>query len=1134
MRKTAFDEHYFKDVQKSKFPHFKIAWFMKLSMIVFALMCTTLNILYARDARGQEISNTSATIILDGGSLKSAFDQIERQTPFRFAYVEKQIENYSKLQLTPGKRTLDALLSDLFLQTKLDYTVKGNMIVVVENPEKEIVSILAAPIRISGTIVNENGEPMEGVSIVVKGSSAGTTTNVEGKFALDVPAQNAVLEITRVGYLAKEVIVSSAEPLTIVLQSAKGAMEEVVVVGYGTQRRVNLTGSVSSVNMADVTKGRPVTNLSRGLAGLAAGVYVSAASNRPSSDNASILVRGQGTLNNSAPFVVIDGMEGNISSVNPEDIETISILKDAASSSIYGSRAANGVILITTKKGRSGRVQFNYNGYMSLETVANTIEPVSNYADYMGLVNEGLKNANQRAPFSQASIDVWRQNEGGDQLLYPNVDWRKEVFRTAKSHMHNISASGGSDKITFFSSFKYSDNPGIIEKAGVTRYDLRTNLEAKIKDWLSLGTNLSGGTSNIGLGSFSLDDLFTYAGASTPGMVLRAPDGRYGAVNNSEDDPQANNVLHRLNNLTGEYKKYNANTRFYGILRPFKGFVINSSFNYRLSTERRWNKPVFIDRWNFLTNTIAINGTGRSSITNVTAQSDQYFMDISGTFEKKFFNDLNMKVMAGASQEQFIYQTNGITRMDLIDPSLEVIDAAIGESSSSGSKYDWAMRSYFGRLNLNWAEKYLAEFNLRTDGSSRFLRDNRWGYFPSVSVGWRINRDIKLRGSYGSLGNNSVGNYDALSVYSLANYVLNGAVQQGLSKLSIANASLTWEKTVMANIGLDLGLLNNRLAANIDVFNKKTLGILIDLPAPLVHGTSSIPKQNSATVVNNGVELALEWKDKIGEISYFVKGNLSYIKNKVIKYKGQNYTLIGTGMIKEGLPIQVQYLRVADRIIQTDDDLALVQKIIDNAPIDAATGLKKNPFAYGTPVKGDLLYKDLNGDGLINDEDRTTFGNGPNPKYLYGFSLGIEFKGFDFSALIQGVSGIKMYYNDLYYNTYVRWGYQINKEIADGRWYDGRTTPATYPRLLDYANTKNSIANTFWLVDKSYLKIRNIQLGYTIPKKIMNRTGINGLRIYGSLENFFTFTKYPGIDPEVSGMNYPSMKQAVFGINFSF
>ena len=1016
-------------------------------------------------------------------------------------------------------------------------------------------SLLYAQSRqIQGIVTDDTNASIPNATVVNKTTGVGTATNKEGRFKITAAAGEE-LEISAISYETSTVRVGSQTSVTVKLATSSASLADVVVVGYGTQKKVNLTGSVTAISMSDVTKGRPVTNLSRGLSGLAAGVYVNSSANRPGGDNASITVRGQGTLNNSAPFVVIDGVEGNISSVNPEDIETVSILKDAASSAIYGSRAANGVILITTKKGKSGKVKFSYNGFLSSESVANTIEPVSNYADYMALVNEGFTNAGQAAPFKQATIDLWRQNEGKDPLKYPNSDWRDAVFRTANATTHNISASGGSEKTTFFSSFRYSNNPGVIENAGVKRYDLRTNIDAKIKDWFTLGTNLNGSVADLGLGSQQLNSVFTFSAASTPGMVFRAPDGRYGGPNNLEDDPQSNNTLYNLNNINGNDRFYNFMSRFYTVIKPFPGFTINGSYTYKYASERRWDKPVFIDKWNFLTNTISTIGGGQSSIYNYSTRDEHNFMDISGTYEKRMLDRLNLKAMIGASQEQYQGENTGVRRMDLIDPTLEVIDGAIGLSSASGSKYQWVMRSYFGRLNLNWDEKYLAEFNLRADASSRFLSERRWGYFPSASVGWNIDKEafmagiidkdvlskIKLRGSYGSLGNNVLNttdnflnNYSAIPVYSLSNYVLNGAVQQGLSMRSIANSLLTWEKTYVANAGLDMSFFKNKLSATFEVFNKRTVDILIDLPAPLVHGTASIPKQNSATVVNKGIELALDWKDRVGELGYFVRGNFSYIKNNVTKYKGSQRTIDGANMLMEGYPIWVQYLRVVDRMIQTDADLALVQEIKNNAPVDPATGQKKNPFAYGEPGKGDLLYKDLNGDGLINDDDRTTFGHGTNPKYLYGLSFGADYKGFDFSALIQGVGGLKVFYNDLYYNSYVRWGYQINKEIADGRWYDGRTTPAQYPRLLHYGTTKNSLPSDFWLVNKAYLKIRNIQLGYTVPKKLISKAGLDVLRAYASLENFFTFTSYPGIDPEVSGVNYPSMKQIVVGLNLTF
>src|SRR5690606_29400987 len=367
-------------------------------------------------------------------------------------------------------------------------------------------------------------------------------------------------------------------------------MNEVVVVGYGVQKKVNLTGSVASVDMSDVTASRPITSLSSGLSGLAAGLSVSQGNGRPGGDNSTLRIRGQGTLNNADPLVIIDGAVGNMNDINPQDVENISILKDAASAAIYGSRAANGVILITTKQGKEGSVRVNYNSYYSITQPTNLIKMVTNYADYMELINEGYRNTdpNSAQIFSQESIDLWRSNEGGDPLKYPNVDWTDEVFQSNVLQNHNLSFNGGTDKIRYFGSFGYLDNPGIIEKAGYQRYVARLNLEADLKPWLTLGMRLNGLNSKTDIGTNILDDVFTYAAASSPGMVLRAPDGRFGSVNNPEDDSQSNNVLHRLHSRKGAIEQNKMVTRFYGILRPIEGLTVEGYFNYTLDDEFRY------------------------------------------------------------------------------------------------------------------------------------------------------------------------------------------------------------------------------------------------------------------------------------------------------------------------------------------------------------------------------------------------------------------------------------------------------------------------------------------------------------------------------------------------------------------
>ena len=485
-----------------------------------------------------------------------------------------------------------------------------------------------------------------------------------------------------------------------------------------------------------------------------------------------------------------------------------------------------------------------------------------------------------------------------------------------------------------------------------------------------------------------------------------------------------------------------------------------------------------------------------------------------------------------------------------------MIDGATGAASSSGNTVEWVMRSYFSRLKLNWDNKYLFEVNLRADGSSRFMEGNRWGYFPSASVAWRISEEpfvkdfserltlsnLKLRASYGVLGNNALrsknadieGNYDAQSLYSASNYILNNNIATGVAMQAIPNGNLTWEKTKIFNVGVDFGLANNRFTGTVEYFHKKTEDILIDLPAPLVNGNATIPRQNAGIVVNKGVEISLGWQDKIKDFSYFVNGNITFINNKVTKFKGNESAITNADMIKEGYSINVQYGYVVDRIVQTQQDLDFVQQLVDNTPIDPSTGKPKKTFPSNRPELGDLLYKDLNGDGVINDDDRTIIGNGATPKCTFGVNLGGAYKGFGFSVLLQGVTGVETYWLDNYFRPVVRHSYQLNKKIADGRWYEGIQGSARYPRLLEFSDNRNTLISDFWIQNRSFLKIKNIQLGYTFTRTAFPSLPIERVRIYGSLENFFTFTKYDGLDPEVSGVDYPSMRQAVIGVNLSF
>lgn len=1034
------------------------------------------------------------------------------------------------------------------------------------SPHADAIESILQQKTINGKVLDATGEPIIGANVLVKGTTNGTITDIDGNFTLNVPTE-CVLQISYIGFNTQEIkVTSTTNDITVNLKEDSKTLEEVVVVGYGTQKKVNLSGSLSTINVSELTESRPITNVSHALAGLAAGVNVQMSSNQPGNDNASIKVRGQGTLNDSSPLVIIDGAEAGINTVNPQDIESMTVLKDAASSAIYGSRAANGVILITTKQGKSGKVKLDYNGYVSFTspTIPSSMDPVSNYADYMEYINEGYRYSNMNEKFSSGVIQEWRDNEGKDPLRYPNSNFMDDTFKNSVSHNHVISMSGGSEKVKFYSSFGYENNPGVMDNTGFEKYSGRLNVTADVRSWLTLGAYINGYVSNMDPAAkytdkdTAVDDVFTYASATTPGMVFRAPDGRYGAMNNPEDDAQSavNNPLVRLNRIAGNIAKHNMRTRFVGTIKPFEGFSITGSYSYEFVDEERKRKPVILEQWNFRDDVITRTTEGKSSIMNYDGKTQRYFNDVVARYENRFVNDqLGLNAMIGASQEKYYSHNFQASKYDLIDYSLWVINGATGDASASGSSSEWAMRSFFGRVNLDWNNKYLLELNLRADQSSRFLSNKRTGYFPSGSFAWRIDQEefmkdamdkglsnLKLRVSYGSLGNNSVGNYDALATYAIkdSNYALNNLLVQGLIQTRLANPNLTWESTYMTNVGLDFGFFNNRFTGTVDYFHKRTKDILINLPAPLVHGSADIPKQNSAIVTNQGVEFTLGWQDKVGDFSYGINGNFTYVKNIVNKFKGKGkggMSISGANVIWEGHSINSQYLLRVDRIIQTDEDLALVQQIIDNAKQIHGNDITDNEiFSSGKPEKGDFLYKDTNGDGLINLDDREIVSDGPNPKFQFGLNMNASYKGFDFSILFQGQAGAKTYWqHDLANTASVRYGYQMNKEVVEGRWYEGRTTPAKYPRLLEYSNTKNKQMSDFYLQDLSFLKIRNIQLGYTLPKSIVEKTSLERIRVYGSMENFFTFTSFRGFDPELGGtLGYPAMKNVVVGINVSF
>ena len=1086
---------------------------------------------------------TTLNLNLKNVSVRKVLQEIEDQSGFYFLYNDNYVDVSRIVSVGVKESTIQDVLRQLFQNDKINYIIRDRQIILSPLDVGDDHPLIAGQEakEISGRVTSVTKEPIPGVTILIKGTKMGTITDSDGVYILSQIPSGATLIFSFVGMRTKEVAVGGDRKIDISLEEDVQGVEEVVVVGYGTQKKVNLTGAVTSVDLTKIVETRPITSVSSGLAGLIPGVYVKSSSNAPGSE-ASILIRGQGTLNNSSPLVIIDGAEADFNRVSPQDIASVSILKDAASAAVYGSRAANGVILITTKQGEEGKTSIHYDGYVSLQSVAHKMSFVSSNADYMELQNEAMRNSNQTPQFSESNIAEWRAHDGENSLLWPATDWMDAAFRSIWTMNHNISVSGGTDQLKSFASMNIQDTPGIVENTGSKKIGMRMNNQYDVNSWLKVGVNLSASITDKepGANSDVINDFFS-ATNCVPSIVIKGPEGKFGGTNNSEEYlGGCLSPLAYLYKNKGDNKARGFNSKFFVQLNPITDLVIHGSYHYDYWDNKIVSIPQQVSGWNFQTNTITYTSSLPSpSVKNYDNRIVRNFMDVDAAYEHRILKQMYFKLMVGGSQEQYSTENFSATKYGLIDNNLTQINAATGSAAASGSLSDWAMHSFFSRINLSWADKYLFEANYRRDGSSRFRAGRRWGDFPSISAGWRISEEpflstfrnswlnnLKIRASWGSLGNNSVGNYDAISTLSSTLYVLNGIPVTGFTSGAIANGNLKWESTHVVNIGVDFGI-NNKFSGSLDLYNKLTKNILAQLPVPLEVGLAVAPYQNSAEVRNRGIEVNLQWKDKVGEVNYFVNGNFTYNKNKVIKFKEGEASINGTKMIKEGYGINTQYVRLVDRIIETDADLDLIQSIIDKAPEG------KNPFPDGVPQLGDLLYKDTSNDGIINDDDRKPVGHGENPRFIFGVTLGSNWNGFDFSCQLDGVAGLNTYYRNGFYTTSLIEPQIINKDIAEGRWYEGRKTKAFFPRLTTASNTRNVLNSDFWVKNSSFLKVRNIQLGYTIPSAVISKINMNRVRVYVSLENFFTITDFPGLDPEVTNMGYPTMKQAVFGLNLS-
>ncbi|MBP5538259.1 MAG: TonB-dependent receptor [Bacteroidales bacterium] len=990
-----------------------------------------------------------------------------------------------------------------------------------------------ASVTVSGVVSDETGAPLPGAGVQVKGKNGvGQITDLDGKYSLSL-AQGETLIFSFLGYQDVEVLADGRSTIDVTLNPDSQFLDATVVVGYGTQKKVNLSGSVSAVNLEESGEHRAVTNLSSGLQGVTSGLLAQQSSGEPGADEATVTIRGLGTLNNSAPLVVIDGIVGEMGDVNPQDVASMSVLKDAASSAIYGSRAANGVILITTKSGKEGRAKIAYNGKAGVQTVTMPIEVVSDYVQYMNTINQASANAGSVRPFGQAIIDEWaagtRTNE-----IYANTDWFKTVFKPSFFQDHTLQVSGGSKSVQYLVSVGFLQNNGIMRGTGYQRYSFRSNVGADVTKWLRLTAQLSGyyGRKN----ALEIATTMAAVGNSSPGTLPISSDGRFGGEWAPGGNVQAGNIFA----ANSSYDKLQSNYKLSGKLGL--DFTILPSLVWHNSVAANGNFFVLkqmnypnIEIWDLKNNAVLLrSGTTSNQLT------EQNSLDYTLTLDS-FLNwdvlpsvdDHNLSLTVGYNQEYHRYHDTYAQALDVLSASTPTMDAAATPSAMKGNTTDSAVQSVFGRINYDYKGRYIFEANARADGSSRFAPGHRWGVFPSFSAAWRMTEEpwfktnwldnLKLRASWGMLGNNAVGDYATQLLYERRSFVFDGKTVPGVGVSSIVNDNLTWETTTMADIGLDLSAFKGKLEWTLDVYQKRTDGILIRASIPGVFGWLSAPFENAGVVRNRGFETELSWKSGIGsDFHYSISANYSFVRNKVLKYHGSVPTYSGQRILLEGYSIYDFYVREVECIA--------TQERIDRMLADGYV------FYPSTPQPGDFIYKDQQQPGevgykIIDDNDRVIKGHS-YPSHFFGLTLSAGWKGIDLSMLFSGVAGVSRYLNSTWYTNVLKNGSVINKKFLNA--WTPSNPDSTIPAITTNDGGRNTVSNDYWLQDASFLKLRNVSLGYTFPEH-WTQPVVQRIRVYFTGENLFTITGFEGLDPETgSSDNYPNVSRFIFGLSITF
>ncbi|WP_339875724.1 TonB-dependent receptor [uncultured Algoriphagus sp.] len=979
--------------------------------------------------------------------------------------------------------------------------------------------------NVSGVIKSSSGETMPGVNVLIKGTTIGTASDIDGNFSLTVPSDDSILIFSFIGYTSKEVRVGNSSELSVILEEDFSSLTEVVVVGYGTQERAKVTGAISSVGSEQI-RALPVPSLASALQGRAAGVNVTN-SGSPGTDPI-VRIRGIGTVGNNDPLYVIDGMPaGGLNQINPADIESIEVLKDASTAAIYGSRGANGVILVTTKKGKLGKPLVSLDSYYGMQKAWKTLD-LLNRDQYIAFGRELLGNAGNEAPARFDNLGEFANND---------IDYQDEMFRSAPIQDHNLSVSGGTENVLYNFSLGYFSQEGIMRGTDFERVSLRSNTEFKVHKRVKIGQTLTVAYSNRNNEPFSggrsqLEHIvkavpyIPVRDASRPGG-FRAPD----RVDGSDPENPVLNAELRESNIQ-DYKILGSAYINVNILNglDYKFLVgldvgIGDGFDY---------SPSF-DAGDFsISNFATISKTKTNFVSPLFSNQLTYSKD---------FNKHHFDILGVVERQTSTYNSlNGSGQNSLTNEVKEL--QGVENQTTTSTSTNYALISYVGRINYDYAQKYLISASIRRDGGSRFGPDNKWGTFPSLSLGWRVSEesfmnnltavsDLKLRASYGETGNDRIGDYVyQATINSNLFYNFDDNLLTGSTISALANADLKWETTIMKNIGMDLGLFNDQFSLSLEWYENTTEGMILGVPIPPSLGYDGAPVANVGTVKNTGFEITAGYELKSGDFQMGIDGNMAFVNNELTSL-GTGNTIFGPTfqgdamtLTEEGQPIAYFYGWIADGIFQSGEDTS------------------QQPDASA----GDIKFRDINDDGVIDANDRTNLGH-YLPDFSYGVNVNASYKGFDFTMFWQGVSGNEIF-NNLRYHTEGMTRLFGASDVVLDRWTP-TNTDTNVPRAISGDPNRNARASSRFVEDGSYLRLKNISIGYSIPSSILNtwsKGNVSKVRVYLSAQNLFTITDYTGYDPEIAartGINsslgtgidygqFPAARTIMGGIQLAF